>query len=216
MTLKDTKEALGTRKKPDLTHVRVAPCNYIARAKEYGSDKYERGNYLRRTKGTKEDFLRFGAYLRAGMSHTMNVLDSMEAHLAQDPALEDEGGMQIAAYAADTDTTPGAKVGASMLPGIAHAMASLSMAIAQATDSGLLPKDPGSPWLNEPAIEKALNESVQKLCPSEEEYFGALASAINEVSTEFASNVEKPTNQCAHDRQVGLACKECGGWARRE
>ena len=70
----------------------------------------------------------------------------MERHQSQDPKLTDVEGMKVAAYAADTDVTPGSKIGASMLPHVAPACASLMMAITQATDAGLLPKDPGTPW----------------------------------------------------------------------
>jgi len=54
--------------------------------------------------------------------------------------------MQKAAYAADPDVTPGATVGASNLPHVAHAGAGLMMAIVQATMYNMLPKDPGQRW----------------------------------------------------------------------
>ncbi len=150
--LKDLKESLGNARKADTTHVRRAFQVYTARPCDYGSDKYERGNYRRPTDGTvhseptKADFERYRSYLRAARDHIDETLDAMELHLATDPRLVDVGGMKGAAYAIDTDVTPGAKVGASLLPHIAHACASLNMAITQATDCGLLPRDPGTPW----------------------------------------------------------------------
>lgn len=151
--MKDLKEALGNARKPDTTHVRQAFQFYISRAGELGDVKYERGNYRRPTGGvrhtepTKADFERFRSYLRAARSHIDETLDSMELHLATDPQLTDIAGMKTAAYAADTDVTPGAKVGASLLPHVSPAAASLMMAITQATDCGLLPRDPGQPWV---------------------------------------------------------------------
>lgn len=150
--MKDLKEGLSSARKADITHVRGPFKVYTARPCEYGGDKYERGNFLRTAAPFEGgatlagDFVRFRSYLRAAVSHLDATLDSMERHLANDPKLLDEQGMRDAAYARDTDTTPGAKVGASMLPHVAHACASLMMAITQATEYGLLPADPGTPW----------------------------------------------------------------------
>ncbi len=145
--MKDMKEGLTSARKADITHVRGPFMVYTARPCEYGSDKYERSNFLRPTPGgTRTDFLRFRSYLRAALSHVMSTLDSMERHQAGDPDLLAEAGMKTAAYAIDTDATPGANVGASLLPHVAHACASLMMAVTQATESGLLPADPGTPW----------------------------------------------------------------------
>lgn len=150
--MKDLKAALGSDIKADITHVRTEFSNYTARACMYGNVKYERANYLRPTGGvhhtepTAEDFERFRAYLRAAISHAQQTLDAMEIHQSQDPELKDVDGMRRAAYAVDTDVTPGAKVGASFLPHVAPACASLNMAITQAVHCGLLPRDPGPTW----------------------------------------------------------------------
>lgn len=151
--MKDMKEALGSARKADTTHVRKSLEVYIARPCEWGSVKYERGNFLRavgdRTDpaaATRADFERFRAYLRAAKDHISDALDSMEHHLAVDPKLEDVAGMKRAAYAEDTDAKPGCPYGHSGLPHVAPAAASLMMAIEQATLYGLLPADPGQPW----------------------------------------------------------------------
>lgn len=154
-TTGDLKEALGSRRKPDTTHVRYSFIVYTSRACEYGDDKYERANYRRPTGGkahsepTAEDFRRFRAYLRAAKDHVEKTLDAMELHQAGDYHLTDVEGMKRAAYAADTDETPGNKIGASRLPHVSPAAASLNMAITQAVDCGLLPADPGAPWLDQ-------------------------------------------------------------------
>lgn len=129
---------------------------YNARACEYGSAKYERANYLRQTPSFAEDFARMRAYLRAAVGHVFETLDQMEQHLANDPNLVDIEGAKLAAYAADTDAKPGCPVGASGLPHLAHAVASINMALAQAVQCGLLPADPGRPW--ESAIPKPVTE----------------------------------------------------------
>lgn len=146
--LTDLKAALGNGSKPDITHVRKPLMNYIARACEYGSAKYERANYMRPTGSSREDFIRFGAYLRSAISHFVETADAMELHLSQDPKLEDLEGMRAAMYAADTDVTPGASVGASGLPHVAHGLAGAMMALVQATGAGMLPADPGQPWVS--------------------------------------------------------------------
>ncbi len=149
---KDMKEGLSSARKADITHVRKAFMVYTSRPCEYGSARYERGNFARAvsdTPGTptKADFLRFRAYLRAAQSHIVEVLDSMEMHQANDPNLEDIEGMKKAAFAVDTDVPPNGSVGPSFLPHVAPACASLMMAVTQATKFGLLPEDPGQPWV---------------------------------------------------------------------
>lgn len=148
--MKDLKEALSTGRKADITHVRTGIMRYIARACEYGDAKYERANYLRYLPTFKEDFQRLRQYLRASANHILETLDSMEEHQSQDPELEDRAGMEMAAYAKDTDAKEDCPIGASGLPHLAHAAASLMMAIEQAIDCGLLPRDPGQPWAELP------------------------------------------------------------------
>lgn len=144
---KDLKEALSSGRKPDITHIRKSLLVYGARACEYGSEKYERSNFLREVEGgLGADFERYRAYLRACVSHVQDVLDAMEFHQATDPHLEDKEGMRRAAYSADTDVTPGSEVCASGLPHLCGAVASLNIAIEQAVRYGLLPADPGQPW----------------------------------------------------------------------
>ena len=152
--LKDMKEGLSSSRKADTTHIRRSFQIYTCRPCEYGSDKYERANYMRPAAPKNVDidvqmraaFERFRKYLRAARDHIDECLESMERHQSQDPKLTDVEGMKVAAYAVDTDVAPGSKIGASMLPHVAPACASLMMAITQATDAGLLPKDPGTPW----------------------------------------------------------------------
>lgn len=170
MNLKDMKEGLSSSRKPDLTHIRYAFATYTARPCEYGCDKYERANFLRATgngphsEPTAADFERMRKYLRAMVSHGLLVLDSMERHQANDPKLVDVEGMKRAAYAVDTDEDVTGKVGPSLLPHIAMCGSSLMMAIEQAVDCGLLPRDPGTPWRSREkageAFSKYLNEHI--------------------------------------------------------
>lgn len=158
----DLKEGLSSARKPDLTHVRRVLMSYVARACEYGNDRYERANYMRAVApagytGTPapEDFRRLRSYLRALISHATSALDALELHQSTDYHLKDVEGMKRAAYAEDTDEPPeGSKVGASHLPHLAHAGASLMMALVQASLSGLLPDDPGVTWKQRPTVAK--------------------------------------------------------------
>lgn len=140
--MKDMKAALNSGDKPDITHVRKCTMTYIARACEYGSHKYERSNFLRTMKTDKEDFERYRSYLRAAVSHLLENLDEMEKHQSTDPSLQSIANMRKSVLA--KDDSDGEE--SSFLPHIAHAIASLNMALAQAIDCGLLPKDPGRPW----------------------------------------------------------------------
>ncbi len=160
--LRDLKDALSNARKADTTHVRRAFQIYTARPCEFGNVKYERGNYRRplgdgpHAEPTRADFERFRGYLRAARDHIDETLDAMELHLATDPQLLDVAGMKRAAYAEDLDVSPGSEwLGPSKLPHVAPACASLNMAITQATDCGLLPRDPGVTW-NAKAVKPAL------------------------------------------------------------
>lgn len=157
--VKDMKEGLSSTRKADITHVRTPLMVYTSRNSDYGSFKYERGNYLRPVvpEGytgvpTKADFERYRAYLRAALSHLVQQLDSLETHLSTDPKLEDVGGMRDSAYAVDTDEDTSGKVGPSFLPHIGGTCASLNMALAQAVRCGLIPSDPGQPWRDEKCV----------------------------------------------------------------
>lgn len=145
---RNLKEALSSGRKPDITHVRSSLMVYAARACEYGSAKYDRANYMRAVDGPAADFKRCRGYAASLLRHVVGMLDTMERHQSVDPNLEDVEGMRRAVYSPDPDETPGAPVGASMLPHVAHAAAALMMLIEQATASELLPADPGQPWRN--------------------------------------------------------------------
>lgn len=140
-------------KKPDITHVRTPLKVYTARGCEYGDHVYQRANYLRSPRTgnkVKDHWLRYREYLRAAAAHISKTLDAMEHHQAEDPELKDEDGLMNSAYAADTSlpSKPGGLP--SNLPHVAHACASLNILVTQAVWNGLLPEDPGRPWLDEP------------------------------------------------------------------
>ncbi len=207
--MKDMKAALGNNSKPDITHVRTAIEVYIARACEYGSAKYERGNYMRLPEGgdnVRDHFIRFGGYLRSVKSHVNKTLDSTERHLANDPELLDEDGMKAAAFAPDPDATEGAPVGASGLPHVAHASAALMMAIVQATMYGLLPEDPGQPWEQ---LELPLEQPTYD--PAEAVLFAERLPHTTVDSTGLIT-VRPPPDyrpKCPHDLLIGRMCVVC-------
>lgn len=185
--MKDLKEGLTSTRKADTTHVRKSIQVYIARPCEWGSVKYERANFLRPAseyppgspEATAADFERLRAYLRAARDHISDALDSMECHQSTDPQLRDVDGMKRAAYAVDTDAKPGCPFGASGLPHVAPAAASLMMAIDQATRYGLLPADPGQPW-----TAGAEDSLPQKDDPAAER--ARVAALAAEVKAEFS------------------------------
>lgn len=142
--LSDIKEALGSRVKPDTTHVRRGFKIYCARASEYGDDKYERANYLCRSASLREGFEKFREYIRATIDHLDKTLEAMEYHQAEDPELRDQDGMKLAARHPDLEDSP--RFRASRLPHIAHACASLMMGVEKGIRDGLIEKDPGRPW----------------------------------------------------------------------
>jgi hypothetical protein len=151
--LRDMKEALSNRRKPDVTHVRLTIKNYISRANEYGNVKgYERGNFLRPSDGIPHDvpnaadFRRLREYLRAMMNHADLVLNAMELHEAMHPQIDDDiAAMKAACFCPDDDQPPNG-FPPSMLPHLAACAASLNIALEQAALCNLLPRDPGRPW----------------------------------------------------------------------
>ena len=152
---KDLKEALSSFRKPDLSHMRTPFLVYGTRGCQYGDYKYERSNYLREMETFSEDVERFRGYLTSTLRHVLAVLDSIEYHQANDPSLKDVEALKKAVYAIDLDVKPGDKYGPSKLPHVCGAIASLQMAVVQAVRAGVLPEDPGTPWLEEEEQEKA-------------------------------------------------------------
>jgi len=191
--MKDLKEALGSNRKPDVTHVRQAIKNYVARACEYGSAKYERANFLRPLPTPKENFERLREYLRATISHVGLTLEAMEQHQALDPNLEDLEGMKQACYAKDTDVKKGCTVGPSLLPHLAHASASLMMTLSQAVNADLLPLDPGTPWANpKPATKNQSSNLVAVRINGEPETFPLGSAITHEEIIEIAGYANYP------------------------
>ncbi len=133
----DMKEALGG-KKPMLAHVSPALLNYTARAHQYGSEKYAVGNYLR---PTQDDVTRLLEYISAAQRHLCKWADSIIRHQGQGIGAEET--LERACFAEDKDD--GNSKG-SHLPHACGAAASLSMALQQAVDAGLMPIDPGITW----------------------------------------------------------------------
>lgn len=199
--MRDQKAALGNSIKPDTTHVRRGIRVYIARACEYGSAKYERANYLRIGSSTKEAFLVLRSYLRATQDHIGAVLDAMELHQAHDPDLVDVQGMLRACYAADTSEDSTHAVGPSRLPHIAHAAASVMMAIEKSILAGVLPADPGRPW-------ESRGEIVEVPEDPEEDWAASITQDIRPPSRQDGYH-------CHHGAPIGLTCADCGGLARR-
>lgn len=164
----DQKESLSSGRKPDLTHMRVPTMVYNARACEYGVAKgYARGNFLRPTVSLREDFKRLRAYVAACLRHLGAITDAMEAHVALDPELVDDVGMMRAAYCSDEDQDLTGTVGPSGLPHLCGAVASLNMAVTQATRAGLLPADPGQPWVARARIEQEIERRTEELLVQE-------------------------------------------------
>lgn len=144
--MKDMKEALTSGRKPDISHVRGPGKVYSCRAHEYGSDKYERANYVRLSANAADAARNYRSYLASVDRHITAALDAMEYLEAEFPGFEDAPLSRLleAVYAADTDASP--SFPASTLPHISHAMAGLGMAITKAVRDGILPADPGQPW----------------------------------------------------------------------
>jgi hypothetical protein len=211
--LKDVKEGTTTGRKPDTTHVRSSFLVYSSRPSEYGCDKYERANYLRptgeesHTTPTKADVTRLRNYVRASMDHARKMLDAIEHHEALDPEFTDIDGLRRAAYAADTDTTPGNAIGPSLLPHIASACTSLMMAIEQAIGCGLLPEDPGQPWKR--GADRAVSWSVDYVDGSSAMVWHASPGVRADKWQTMKTHAPEPSGLRPMPRAPGCRSSEC-------
>lgn len=133
----DMKEGL-TGGKPMLSELPYAALVYASRGFEYGHSpgKYERGNYLRPTVDILADFHRMQFYLDAVLRHTTKLTTEMNRALGCGDKTEAE--LKAAAMTIDVES------GLSHLTGM---LANGMMAVQQAVDAGLIPVDPGQPWL---------------------------------------------------------------------
>lgn len=193
MAKKDMKEALSGGRKADITHIRTPLLVYGARACEYGDAKYERANYQRPTDaGLKLDYERMRVYLGACLRHIYATLDEMERHQAEDPDLINEEGMKRAAYAVDTDYKPGQAVGASYLPHLCGAVASLNMVLTQATQCGLLPKDPGRPWEAGAAVVQPYDYDKDDMDPDWDSALARAELAAERDPNHFLNHAQPP------------------------
>lgn len=149
-TVGDMKHGLGGAR-PALSLVPRTGAIYSVRATEYGADKYARGNYHGPppTKlGANAGVMRLLGYIDATMRHLMHVSDKINRALGT--------GGDLAAACACVDDEASGNFPASMLPHLAHALASMNIGISCAVDDGLLPADPGQPWKKAITVEPGL------------------------------------------------------------
>lgn len=133
---KDLKSALGG-KKPLFGLLSPAPMNHWARAMQWGNFKYlESGDYLRIPQGLSNIEVAI-EYLSAAGRHIQDMCDSLIRYRAG--GINAVKTLEEAVYCADEE---------SYLPQIDHALASLGIVTQKLVDLGLLPEDPGTPWLN--------------------------------------------------------------------
>lgn len=140
---RDLKQTAG---KPQLSQHPRVPAIWGARVRAYGAKKYARGNYLRRKATPAEDLRRASDYADAVLRHLLAQTDVWERV---------HGSAPQAASGADRHPEFGflALDPESGLPHLAHALCSLEMLIAQMSDAGMAPADPGEG--NEPPITAA-------------------------------------------------------------
>jgi Domain of unknown function (DUF5664) len=133
----DMKEGLiGARPKLSILgkYALIAMC----RGMEYGAAKYARGNYHGDPPTGVQSVDRFLGYLDASMRHLTAISQAINV------AKGTGGDATTACSVVDDESS--SKFPPSMLPHIAHALASLMIAVEVGVADGLLPADPGQPW----------------------------------------------------------------------
>ncbi len=152
----DMKHGLGGAR-PQLSIVTRIGMIYGARATEYGSEKYARGNFHGPPPaklGDNAEAKRLLGYIDAAMRHLMHVSDSINRALGT--------GGDVAAACAVVDDEASGNFPPSMLPHLSHALASLLIGVSCAADGELIPTDPGQPW-------KALLASAEPGLPQKDD-----------------------------------------------
>lgn len=134
MTIADMKAALTPAGpgKPRLSLIPRAALDYLARALQYGSDKYAIGNFHRDAPSGVSADERLLVYLDAVLRHATSASDALVRARGR--------GDNLTAAACVQDDDSG-------LPHLAHLLAAASLAVACAANDGLIPADPGAPWL---------------------------------------------------------------------
>jgi len=147
MTIGDMKQGL-TGSRPALSIVPRTMLLYVTRGLEYGADKYARGNYHGEPpKGVTEEQRLLG-YVDAALRHLTRVSDALNRAIGT--------GGDLTAAASVVDDDGGGKFPPSMLPDLAHALASIAIGVTCAADAGLMPRDPGQPWKVHPLYAEVL------------------------------------------------------------
>jgi hypothetical protein len=121
---------------------------YGVRATEYGADKYARGNYHGAPPASVDPVDRFAEYIDAAQRHLGKIAQAINI------AKGTGGDVRAACAVVDDEASGGFPP--SMLPHIAHAIAGLKILVECGVNDGLLPLDPGQPWIRDPAYAEVL------------------------------------------------------------
>ncbi len=140
--MSDLKQALTSGTRVELTQIPRSALVYTARGLGYGSDKYARSNFYGAPPPGVTELARLLGYIDATMRHLTRVADAINRAIGT--------GGDVVAAASTVDDDGGGKFPPSMLPDLAHALASLAIGVECGTNAGLLPVDPGQPWTKHP------------------------------------------------------------------
>lgn len=124
--------------KPQLSQLPYASQVYSTRALEYGTDKYARGNHHGGPPENVTPVERLLAYIDATQRHLGKVATAIHKAIGT--------GGDIPGACALPDSESSGDFPPSELPHLAHAAASVALAISCAINDGLIPDDPGRPW----------------------------------------------------------------------
>ena len=127
-----------TSSRPKMSIIGRHAAVYDVRGKEYGADKYARGNYHGPPPDGVTPEARVIGYLDALIRHATAITQ------AYNEALGTGGDTRAAIAVADLEASGGFP--ASGLPHLAHLAAGIDIAIECAVQDGLVPADPGQPW----------------------------------------------------------------------
>lgn len=141
--MKATRDKSNPGARPKLSILQYNGLVHGVRGTEYGADKYARGNYFGPPPAGVDPVDRFAGYIDAAIRHLGKIAQAI--NVAKGTGTD----ARVACGVVDDEASGGFPP--SMLPHIAHAIAGMMIGVECGVTDGLLPADPGQPWISHPA-----------------------------------------------------------------
>lgn len=156
--LRDKTERAAGCPRPQMSLINYHGTVHEVRGAAYGADKYFRGNYHGAPPDSVDPVDRFAGYIDAAGRHLLKIAQAINV------AKGTGGDVRAACAIVDDEASGGFPP--SLLPHISHAIAGLKIAVECGVHDGLLPADPGQPWMQHPMYQDVLARRAAGQPPS--------------------------------------------------